>query len=500
MVNSLFNKKLEIISKRVNYLNKPFIFATSVIPILLFFILFVPVGEAPDERTHILRVDSVRHFSVSGFRFDVQDALGRPAKDVGVRADLALLDAATAFPFGAQPAEKQETFAKWIEKRAIPWRGRREIASVPNTGIYPLTFYIPFAIGMEIARLADFGPYDSIIGARLFGAFSYVIIGALALSQAKSGRGMMFVLLCLPMTLYLASSVSQDGLTIAALCLSAALWTRDREDCSDPKRWLLGCAIFGLAAMAKPYIAPLAVVGWLRMPRPASHPWKSRVVGAVIMLGPAIVWSLAMAAFVSTPFLRSPTPAGPLWTGAPGTIFATTSPIDQLRVVLAHPVTLFRLFFDALIDRSRVLWHEAIGVFGPLQWPLPDSLYKVWSWIIPTSLISDLLSAERDRQRQGYRPLIELCVGLGACALSIMLVYVLQYLTWTMVGDVRVEGVQGRYLLPIIAAMIPVLSNPALHFPGAGAVKNMLSLPAAGMAMVGIMPAAFVILHAYYIR
>ena len=374
------------------------------------------------------------------------------------------------------------------------------MASVPNTGIYPPTFYIPFAVGMEIGRLAGFGPYDSIIAARLFGALAYVVIGALALSQAKRGRGMMFVLLCLPMTLYLAASVSQDGLIIAALCLSAALWTSDREDHSDPQRWLMGCAIFGLVAMAKPYIVPLSLIGWIRMPIPSSHPWKSRVLGAAIMLGPAIAWSLAMAAFVSTPFLRSPTPAGPLWTGSPGTIFATTSPIDQLRVVLAHPVTVFRLFFDAMIDRSRVLWHEAIGVFGPLQWPLPDSLYNAWSWIIPASLLSDLPSAEREKERQGYRSLVELCVGLGACALAIILVYVLQYLTWTMVGDAHVDGVQGRYLLPIIAAMIPLLSNAALRFPGAGAVRGALSLPAAGMAIGGIMPVAFVILHAYYIR
>jgi len=71
MVNSVIDPKLNDFLKKINSLNKSYVFSISVIPILLFFSFFVPVGEAPDEPAHILRVDSVRHFSIAGFRFDV---------------------------------------------------------------------------------------------------------------------------------------------------------------------------------------------------------------------------------------------------------------------------------------------------------------------------------------------------------------------------------------------------------------------------------------------
>ena len=473
------------------------VFFFCAMPILLFFALFVPVGESPDEPTHILRADSVRHFAISGFRFDVQDALGHRVKDVGVRADPGLLEAVVGFPAGA---DKQETLGRLAQKRAIPWRGHREIVSVPNTGVYPVTYYIPLAIGLEIARLADFGAYDSIIAARLAGGLSYLAIGTLALSLAKRGRTTIFMLLCLPMTLFLAASVSQDGLLIASLCLAAALWTSDPGELPDRRRWLIGCAIFGLAAMAKPYIAPLAVVGWIRMPAPTPSIRWQRTSGAALMLAPAILWSLAMAAFVSTPFLRAPTPPGPLWSGASDMLFAGTSPIDQLHVVLAHPYALLKMSFETMQDPDLVLRHEAVGVLGPLQWPLSDDLYEIWSWVILASMLAELFSVKRGRLRPHLGHFAGFCASLGACASSVFLICFLQYLTWTTVGAVHIDGIQGRYFLLIVALMIPILSVPVFRFPGADSVRFLFSLPAVLMTMVGMAPLASVILHAYYIR
>jgi hypothetical protein len=54
----------------------PALFAIVASPVLLFFALYLPAGQVPDEMSHILRADSLRHASSSAISFSIPFAIG----------------------------------------------------------------------------------------------------------------------------------------------------------------------------------------------------------------------------------------------------------------------------------------------------------------------------------------------------------------------------------------------------------------------------------------
>jgi hypothetical protein len=73
--------------------------------------------------------------------------------------------------------------------------------------------------------------------------------------------------------------------------------------------------------------------------------------------------------------------------------------------------------------------------------------------------------------RSRIRPLDAALLVIGALA-TVEAVYLSQYLIWTHVGLDRIDGPQGRYLLPIIPML--VLALPRLPLPGARFVRPAL--------------------------
>ena len=76
--------------------------------------------------------------------------------------------------------------------------------------------------------------------------------------------------------------------------------------------------------------------------------------------------------------------------------------------------------------------------------------------------------------------------------------YLLQYLFWTPVGHTEVQGVQGRYVLPILPLL--ALCLPAFNLKGGGRLRAALVvLPAAAVAAgVAVLPP--VVVHAMILR
>jgi uncharacterized membrane protein len=255
------------------------------------------------------------------------------------------------------------------------------------------------------------------------------------------------------MSLALAASVNQDGLIIATTALSGALLTR-------PSRasWWAAAVLLGLAAMAKPYLAVLALV----FPATYPGPWRRDTLhGFLAACLPAAVWTAVMTAFVAVPFVRAPPePAGPLWPGPPGTIFATNSPAEQLQTLLSAPQRLVTLPVRTLLAGWEVYWREFIGVLGTLDVLLPETTYVAWAAIIILAIGASLLL---ERSPPSSRTLRQIAVSDSVVLLSLLAAattaFLLQYLSWTRVGATLIEGVQGRYFIPIAVFTIPLLQT-----------------------------------------
>jgi Predicted membrane protein (DUF2142) len=463
-------------------------FVLLAAPVLLFLVIMMPTGEPPDEPMHLVRAESLLHGELIGHRVATLNP-GTGAPDAGVMSDPGLALAAQGFGLLTPLAQKKVTPPRLAMLRALPWWPKPVFLSAPNTGAYgPLT-YVPAAAGLEAARLLGLGPYAAIHWARFANTIVFVAIGGLALALARRGRLMLLVVLGLPMTLALASAAGQDGLLIALACLGVALFTR-----GDRRGDWWGAALFALVIMQRPPYLPLVLlplvagsVGW---------PIRERVSASALMAAPALLWSAAVARWVAVPLRAgAPYPPGPLWPGDPHRVFRSSNAGAQLSVLLHHPRQAVLLPLHSLAAHWKTLSEECVGLFGFLDIPLPLPVYALWFAAIVAGLIATTIPPASASTTPALQPLRARLAVLGLILGSVLLIYLTLYMTWTPVGAVLVEGVQGRYFLPLLPILI--LAMPRFHSLLRMPRTVWVGLPIAALC-AGLIATPLMILRAYY--
>jgi hypothetical protein len=398
---------------------------------------------------------------------------------VGVQANFGLLPAGFTFNPGLKLADKHMSRLLWERMRHLPWADGPGFVSVPNTAAYSPLFYLPAAAGLGAGRAAGLLPYDAILVARLVNALMFVAAGTVALLLARRGRRLMFVALTLPMTLSLAASVNQDGLVIASSVLAAALLSRGPR---HGRSWWLGCVALAAVILAKPPYLPVAaacaVLAWGTAP---GRRTQIRAAGGLLVAAlPALVWTAIVTRWVAAPFVRGPArPAGPLWSGPAGTMFPTTNPGEQLGILLAHPRLFGTLPFETLAGDLRWFGLSTLGILGVLDWVLPEWMYLAWGLAVLVALLADGLGTPDEAPGL---PLWRAALLAGLVGIAAWAVFIAQYLSWTRVGEALIDGVQGRYALPLVAML--ALAVPRVRVQGGAMLRRGLTVVPVGMALL----------------
>lgn len=215
------------------------------------FAVIVPPYQVPDEPAQFKRADQVsRGVMVSpmigansgGFVGAGIDITHRMFSDIAFRYDVkATLDRFAR----ARPVTWSDTAPSWF----------------PSTALYPPSLYLPQAAGIRLGRALALPVLDTLTLARIVTGMVSVSLGAVAIALAGGAASFLFVVLSLPMTLFMMASVSQDGplLALAALAAGAFIGMRERESGSLPL-FLVMSASIALIAMGRPPYAALAVL------------------------------------------------------------------------------------------------------------------------------------------------------------------------------------------------------------------------------------------------
>lgn len=423
-------------------------FLLLILPLVAYCAWTVPLGQAPDEPTHIARADSVLRGEVMGYRGAHVNAASGGA-DAGVTANFGLVYAASLGNGAmAPPSGQTSTRARVGAARAVPWWPAPMFISSVNTAAYAPVAYMPAALALGIAESMGATPYGAGIGARFGNVLAFALLGCLALTLAGRGRLLLLLTLALPMTVWLAGSCNQDGLLIAVAVLALALLTR-----SDGRGFWAGTALLAVLALQKPPFAALMLLP-LIAPAAAGRPWRPRAGAAVLVALPAALWSVAVMRHVSVPLLPgAPYHPGPLWPGDPSRIFRSAIPGAQMAVVLHHPLAVARLCVTETIRQIPVFRLELIGILGSIEIRLPAWLYSLFSLGL-LSAMGELIAGTRGTAGLRIAGRVTAAFAALGCAVLILLV---QYLTWTPVGFARIDGVQGRYFIPLLPVLILIL-------------------------------------------
>lgn len=422
--------------------------------------VLLPLGQAADEGVHATRVDALSRGLVLAHREGTGGGFNTPAT---------LMDVAKV-----TPAREPQTRADREKADAIRWGGPAVFLDLGTIATYFPAVYVPGAASIAMARALDATPAQAFRLGRQGNVLAYALVGALALAWARRGRALLAAVLLLPMSLGLAASLSGDGLLIALGALAAACITR------GGRAWWVALGIVTVIGLTKlPYAALLLVVLAASGPALLARIGVGALSG-VVMLG----WAGYHQANVMGTIERPPYESGPLWPGPPAT-FSKIDPAAQLQVLKADPTRAVTLVAATLSQDAWTVRHM-VGVLGSLHIVLPTWVYVMWYGVVGVSALG--LAAEPGA-RAGPALL-----GLFGVLASIWAIMLAQYLGWTPVGATMIEGLQGRYYLPVL----PFL---AVCVPSLAAVRVpwLWALPlAAGFA--GVAAVAEVVAVASYVR
>ncbi|WP_044559289.1 DUF2142 domain-containing protein [Azospirillum sp. B4] len=491
----------------------PLLFLAVALPTCLVFALRVPPGQVADEPAHIARADSLTHGQVIGRRGPQPQADGTIATVAGVDAAVDALRVTSMMPPHTQPVSPERL--DWA--RGLDWSGGRGFVGLNTIATYMPALYAPAALGLSVARWLGAGPFDAILAGRLANIAVYLLLGVAALAVARRGRGLLFCLLAVPMSLSLAASFNQDCLIIAATALAAALVTRaeGRADPMDSGAYRGAALLLAVVIAVKPPYLPL--VAMLLLPLPGWRALRGAVVrqflprrlaAAGLVLLPAVTWVLLVQRGLATAVPRPAYEAGMIWPGPRPAIFHGTDAAAQIRVLLAAPWRIVTLVLHTLAVPHHFtgLFFEAIGVLGWLDLRLPKVVYQAWTLALALAPGADMrlragagarASACAAWGRVRWTEVVMLAVAAGAAVEGIFLS---QYLTWTNVGWPAVDGPQGRYFLPLFPLFILALPRPAEEgTAGEGPMAALLPAlvpTAAAVLTLALLPGALAV--AYY--
>ncbi len=439
------------------------IFAASAISLGLLFLIVLPPLSAPDEVSHFISAYQLSSHMMGktanahdgrvllraqdAFIEDLYDVMetdgtgfrehgGEQQKAVVLGQELGQDTYRTIHDRGIRGAHQEEE-GEEMEETAVSYQ--------PPVRTTPLA-YVPQALGITLARLMGLGGIGLLYMGRLFNLLFFTAMGCLTIRRMPFGKEAAFGVYLLPMTLHLAASFSDDVMIIslsgyfAAVCLHLA-YEAQRVKVRDVVLLALIMAVMGPCKMVYGVIAGFCLL----IPVRKFGGWGKWTVSAAAVLG---AFGAAMLA------VNSRTVA--MYTEASEGYIAWAEETGYTFAQLVHsPLLVLRMCYNTLMWQGEKLYS---GMLGESLGNMDAVLNTPYVLILGLTAILLMLAFRKPGERlvmtMANRAWIWfLCfLCLGALMFSMLL-------AWTPVTSNVINGVQGRYLLPLLPIFLLTLKN-----------------------------------------
>ena len=443
------------------------IFTGAVLGLGLMYLVVLPPLSAPDEVSHYITSYQLANRMMGkpnhedGIRVYIreQDRFIEDLKDVLKPDGSGYRDREEVQPSGENKERKQavilgqeltEDTYRTIHERGIRSTGEngRAVSYQIPVRTTPLA-YVPQALGLIAGQLLGLGGLGLLYMGRLFNLLFFTAVGCLTVRRLPFGKEVFCGVALLPMTLHLASSFSYDVLLIAlcsyftAVCLDLA-YRKKQVGWQDVLILAVIMGVMGPCKMVYGIVAGLCLL----IPVKKFGSWKSWVLSAAAVLG---TFAVAMVLVNGRTVALYTNPASGYagyvdWAEAPGYTFGQ---------LIRTPLLVLKLCYNTLMWQGEQLYSGMIGgALGNMDHVL-NTPYVV---ILGLTAILVMLSL-----RKPGEPLFISMKGrgwiwlLGFSCLGALMFSML--LAWTPVGSSVINGVQGRYLLPILPMLLLTLKN-----------------------------------------
>lgn len=400
-------------------------FLTIAIPIGMMYAIYMIPTYVPDENTHLYRAYQI---SIGNFIEKREHPTDAPAVDI----PLNILESTIA--------NEKVTNYGYVYSNLFGNNDYSKTTKVGNAAqnYFPI-LYVFSSSGLFIGKTLGLNPYITLYLAKIFNFISFLVLGYYTIKKIPFGKLLVLAYLMMPMMLHQAASLSADSLTnsVSLFFIAYTLQLVKRKEEMNIKEEILYYILVAFISIAKIAYMPLAMLSWLFIVnKNYSKNHKIRIV--LISTIMAITISLGWYAFgaINYPDTREYISEN----GVNGT--------EQIKYILSNPLGYVKVLYNTLNNNFEYYVYTLVG--NQLGWlNITVSLLTIIGFII-LIIVSPFLS-KRETTLNNKERLWFGVIFLGTC----LLIFTGLYLGWTSVGGQNIEGIQGRYFIPI--AILPFL-------------------------------------------
>jgi uncharacterized membrane protein len=248
----------------------------------------------------------------------------------------------------------------------------------------------------------------------------------------------------MPMSIFQAASYSPDGLLFGScmLLVASILRLAFSEGKSITARDLIlsGLCLFVIAAIKPVYITLGGLL--LLIPR-EKMPGQVRFLASGLGLLtfaciPAILWLVAISGGAA--------------------LMHTSDPVLQLSLFRSDLPHFAGLLFRSMLMNTPSLTRMGIGFLGWVDTPLP--LWVTFSYLVAIIMVILFDTGKIQKLTLGQRMIPLILYFFTSIAMNIY-----SYIYWSLPGAELVQGIQGRYFIPLIPLLAIIPLNQKFHLP-----------------------------------
>lgn len=390
------------------------------------FFIVMPFNTAFDEAGHFTRSYEVSRGRLLSYH-----------DDKGAGKSLIPTDAAYLMQYSTY---ERDNFKYKYDQNAQGIRVSEDESYVanPNQSLYSPASYIPQAIGIRIFDIFTDSLYWIYFGGRLFAAIFNMLLVVLAVYLSKDYLKIIMLIVCTPVFITSMISYSADG-TLNSLTLffvAYVLHCKNKEKVtrSDKTILLVGSVML---ALSKVIYFPLAFMVWIVSDKALSEKHKVyKAVVSIVSIFAFLIWFIIAKSYLFVEY--------------------GVEPNSQMKYVLTH-IPSFIIISLKTILVSALPWLKSL--FGAYLYDSQVELNDlVWLGFGIMTLMA-FVSYRRNGDSYKLEKKSDRYIILGILLLIMGLTFASLYVQWTPYKNPVIEGIQGRYFIPLLYPLAVAISK-----------------------------------------
>lgn len=319
------------------------------------------------------------------------------------------------------------------------------VSRQPSVRTTPLA-YVPQALGFTLARVLGLNSIALLYLGRFFNLLLFAAVGTLTIKRLSFGKNAFFGVSILPMSLHLAASLSYDVVILAgsglfaAVCLDLA-YKAEKVSVKDVVLLAYIMAVMGPCKMVYGAIAGFCLL----IPVKKFGNWKKWTISAVAVLG-SFLAAMDVVNLRTVAMYTQESDSYVAWAEEAGYSFAE---------LIHQPVHVLQLFYNTVAWQGESLYSGMLGEALGNRDAVLNTPYLV---ILLLTVCLILLALKKP----GEEIVIKIKARLWIWFICLVIFGALMFsmlLAWTPKSSNMVQGVQGRYMLPLLPIFLLTLKN-----------------------------------------